>query len=150
MTIDKIYDILTDFDAEIAGVLSDTGFCCGSYSDDTDFDPFDPEKLYRLREAGKILKHLEKAHEGLAWMKKPSRGPYQLHKQENGRYGVRLMDGSLKEFCCGDTVEALLGGSCGEIRWAKTRIEHNGDDYYLYGFPWEKMEGMMVRERYNP
>ena len=147
MTIDMIYDILLDFDAELAEVLSDTGFCDGYYSDDADFDPFDPEEMYRLREIEKVLKYLEKAHEGLVWMKKPSRGPYKLHKQENGRYGTRLPDGSLKEFCCGHTVEALLGGSCGEIRWVKARIEHNGEDYYLYGHPWEKMEGMMVRER---
>lgn len=65
-----------------------------------------------------------------------------LRKNETGRYEIKG-----GEFTSGSRLEALIHD--GEKAWVLSRIEHNGDDYYIYGFPEVQLEGLTVRIRRN-
>ena len=41
---------------------------------------------------------------------------------------------------CGTSLEVKLGN-----HWIRTRIEHNGSDWYLVGVPTDHVEGLCVR-----
>lgn len=61
---------------------------------------------------------------------------------KTGRMVIRY---SLEEYSdglhCGTTLEVKVG-----THWKKTRIEHNGSDWYLPGIHTNNLEGLSVRK----
>ena len=52
------------------------------------------------------------------------------------------------ELCCGYGMEILIFDEWkGAYRWAATRLEHNGSQYYAVGFPDQELLGIMARIR---
>jgi hypothetical protein len=59
-----------------------------------------------------------------------------LRKNDVGRY--ELATGYY--FTSGEPIEVFVDG-----KWHKTRIEHNGRDYYAVGFEGMKLDGVRAR-----
>ena len=66
-----------------------------------------------------------------------SRKEGKLHKNERGRY--ELDENTQFTYGCG--IELKICET-----WVKTRIEHDGSDYYAVGLRGMKLEGMTARE----
>lgn len=68
-----------------------------------------------------------------------------LQKNRYGRYELGNYD-----FTSGSPIEVLIYDEHYEVdRWVKTRVEHNGEDYYLYDRSISKvpMQGLKARVR---
>lgn len=66
-----------------------------------------------------------------------SRKEGKLHKNERGRYELD----ENTQFTCGCGIELKICDT-----WVKTRIEHDGADYYAVGLRGMKLDGMTARE----
>ena len=59
-----------------------------------------------------------------------------LYKNSYGKYEINEYD----PFGCGRVIELELCGT-----WVRTRIEHDGDDYYAVGLKGLKLDGLKAR-----
>ena len=66
-----------------------------------------------------------------------SRKEGKLHKNERGRYELD----EETQFTCGSVIELKVCET-----WVKTRIKHDGTDYYAVGLRDMNLEGMTARE----
>lgn len=66
-----------------------------------------------------------------------SRKEGRLQKNERGRYELD----ENTQFTCGSGIELKICDT-----WVKTRIEHDGSDYYAVGLRGMKLDGMTARE----
>lgn len=65
----------------------------------------------------------------------------QIRRNSSTRFEV---DGV--ELTSGDTLEVLIiDGQDYSIKWVSTRVEHNGDDYYLVGLLGYEPIGLFAR-----
>ena len=128
--IDDVLDVTTyDEHADLRGLHADQK---------------DSDQLFQLRELQAIMGKLADISDSIAYLFRPVQEISTLHKDENGEY--RTENG----YCCrsGILIEALLQGSSGETPcWVQTRVEHDGEDYYLLGHDDIPMEGLRVRVR---
>ncbi|WP_313563729.1 DUF5348 domain-containing protein [Ruminiclostridium cellobioparum] len=103
----------------------------------------DEEQLLLQDELRAILDHLEKAKRDIDYLNRPIAYTGYLHKNSRGRYET-----GDKEYTSGSGIEVLIYDDFYEKnRWVKTRVEHNGDDYYLVGYGDISMQGLKVRIR---
>ena len=65
-----------------------------------------------------------------------SRKEGKLHKNERGRYELD----EETQFVCGSVIELKVCET-----WVKTRIEHDGTDYYAVGLRGLKLDGLEAR-----
>lgn len=65
-----------------------------------------------------------------------------LNQNASGRYEIEGDD----IFTSGEPIEIFLEDEDGGY-WLKTRIEHNGEDYYAVDLPSTKLQGMLARRR---
>ena len=67
-----------------------------------------------------------------------------LYKNKMGRYEIDKDN----YFTCGDAIEILIYNDLSEKNeWVKTRIEHNGADYYAVGYDKLSLNGVIARKR---
>lgn len=91
---------------------------------------------------------LEILHEGLDYLKTPTHGEYPLERFPDGRYGYLDGHGTRHILTCGSAVEAKITGAHGNPRWVRTRMEHDGEGYFLWQLGHVPLEGLTVRERW--
>lgn len=144
-TIKELYKEAAKLSNEISDLLTASKFT--SYDDlsGLEADEKDPEQ-HLLREEMRIaLEHLEYANITIDYLGKPIAYSGTLHKQDNGRY--KLGEYELTSGNCLEVLAPsdLLSGNGWE--WTKTRIEHNGTDYYLVGYSDLVLEGLTARVR---
>lgn len=106
----------------------------------------------KLEEYRNILFKLDEVQSTLAYYDRPVREVSQIYKNESGRYetekGHYFTSGSSIEFLRTedfynedtDTWEPM------EI-WTASRVEHNGQDYYIVGYSDLTLSGLKVRVR---
>ncbi len=107
-------------------------------------DRKDSEQLFQLREMQKIMRKMADIGGSIEYLFRPVRETSTLHKDENGEYRTE------KGYCyrSGSLIEALLQEESNETPyWVQTKVEHDGEDYYLMGYEDIPMEGMEVRVR---
>lgn len=95
-----------------------------------------------------LLESLALFHAEFRYLTSPVSGEYQLTLFPNGRYG--FFDGNIHTLSCGKAIEAKLHDSHGKPYWVKSRIEHDGNDYFLWGHPGIPLAGLTIREREVP
>ena len=106
-------------------------------------DSNDEEQLLLQDELRSILGHLENAKRDIDYLNKPIAYTGYLQKNSRGRYET-----GDKEYTSGNGIEVLIYDDFYEKnRWVKTRVEHNGKDYYLVGYGNISMQGLKVRIR---
>lgn len=148
MTFQELFERLCHIDREAVSLLEDTGF----YSEDGLDGSVRPlpdilEDSFLREQTRGLLENLEGFHEELSYLRKPARGEYTLERFPDGRYGYRDKAEKERRFSCGDSLEAKICDRYGRRRWVRTRIEHDGSDYFLWGFGDIPLCGLTVRER---
>lgn len=93
-------------------------------------DHEDSDQLFQLKELQAIMGKLADISDSIEYLFRPVQEISTLHKDENGEYrtekGYRYRSGIL--------IEVLLQGGADEApRWVQTKVEHDGEDYYLLG-----------------
>ena len=128
--IDDILSITTyDEHADLRGLHADHG---------------DSDQLFQLKELQVILRKLADIGGSIEYLFRPVQETSTLHRDESGEYRTE------KGYCyrSGRLIEALLPEVDGEIpHWVQTKVEHDGEDYYLAGYDDIPMEGLHVRVR---
>ncbi len=107
-------------------------------------DHEDSEQLFQLRELQAIMRKLADIGGSIEYLFRPVQESSILCKDENGEYRTE------KGYCyrSGSLIEVLLQGEPGEVPcWVQTKVEHDGEDYYLAGYEDIPMEGLRVRVR---
>lgn len=93
--------------------------------------------LYRVTE------HLEAALYDLSYLNGKVTAQGRLYKNSSGRYAID----EDHYFTCGEIIEILVNEEEDGGYWVRTRIEHNGDDYYAIARPKINLQGTMARVR---
>ena len=108
----------------------------------------DPAQDSFLRHrTGNLLQSLALLHKEFRYLTSPVSGEYHLERFPNGRYGFFDGNGNMHALSCGKTIEAKLHDRHGRPCWVKSRIEHDGNDYFLWGYPGIPLAGLTIRER---
>lgn len=149
MTLQTILKRLTDIDRQIQLMITDVGM-------DDDYESWDalipnradPDEMFLFNELRDLMDPLYRLHQELTYLLAPCSEVHILKQYPDGRYGYDIRpfeDG--RTFSCGSPLEALLYDDDGNPRWVSSRIEHDGTDYYLYGYRNIPLNGLSVRER---
>ncbi len=93
--------------------------------------------LYRVTE------NLEAALYDLSYLNGKVTAQGRLYKNSSGRYAID----EDHYFTCGEIIEILVNEEEDGGYWVRTRIEHNGDDYYAIARPKINLQGTMARVR---
>lgn len=148
MTFDEVFEQLTVIDTAAVPLLKAAGPCleedlwgqlCSSANPAQD--------SFLRQQTGNLLEALAFFHAELCYLKTPVSGEYQLERFPNGRYGFFDRTGHLHLLSCGTSIETKLHDSQGRPYWVKSRIEHNGSDYFLWERPDIPLLGLNIRER---
>lgn len=107
-------------------------------------DHKDSGQLFLLRELQAIMRKLADIGGSIEYLFRPVQEVSTLCSDESGEYrtegGYRYRSGSL--------IEVLIPGVTNEVPcWVQTKVEHDGEDYYLAGYEDIPMEGLRVRVR---
>lgn len=152
MTLKTIFDRLTAIDHQIqplARVL-DIDRDCEPW-DNIALNKSDPEEMFLYNKLHALTTPFFRIHQELTYLHLPCTSPHALRLFPNGRYGY---DGQLpaqaRTLSCGTTIEALIRTADGHPLWVCSRIEHDGTDYYLYGYRDISLDGLVIRERRYP
>lgn len=112
--------------------------------------PDDRQKLERYQG---ILYKLDKMQEQLAYYEKPVKEVSRIYRNEDGRYETDrghyyYTSGSCIEFL---RTEEVYNYDTDEwenaLIWTTSRVEHDGLDYYIVGYPGVGLSGLEVRVR---
>ena len=149
MTLDYIFECLCGIDCDAQDLIKQTGFT----SDDglglqVCPDPDNPDDRFLRDKAEDLLQLFTELHEELRYLATPDHGEHILQLFPNGRYGYCDEDGRDHMFPCGKPLEAKLHDSYGRQYWVRTRIEHDGSDYFLWGHGLVPLCGLTIRERW--
>lgn len=149
MTLNHIFEHLCGIDRDAQTLLSLTGFTSeDGLALQVCPDPNDPDNLFLHDKAEELLHAFSKLHEELQYLKIPTHGEYLLQPFPDGRYGYYDERGRDHIFTCGATLEAKIRDNYGRLRWVCTRIEHDGFDYFLWGYGRIPLSGLAIRERW--
>lgn len=149
MTLTTILNQLRTIDREAQTLISETGF---SHDDGlgsqvrpkTD----DPEELFLRDFLESILDTFAELHDEISYLGKPTHGEFVLIPFPDGRYGYFDEYGNSNTYHCGKTLEAKVPDFEGNPKWVRTRIEHDGSDFYLVRYRSVPLAGLTVRERW--
>ena len=107
------------------------------------YDSSNPDDAFLVTELRGILDKLNDASRNIDYITRPVKGVYTLHKNRNGRYEC-----SAREFTSGYGIEFYHYNDFYErYEWAASRVEHNGNDYYIVGYPGVSLDGLKIRLR---
>lgn len=105
-------------------------------------EPTDPEDKYLMDEYYWMMDKLFAVESELDYLRKPVTLEGVLHKNEQGRY-----EANGREFTSGNSLEAYVFDTVNEeYHWIHSRIEHDGEDYYIVDYS-GSIEGVKVRLR---
>lgn len=107
-------------------------------------DHEDSDQLFQLKELQVIMRKLADIGGSIEYLFRPVQETSILHRNENGEY--RTEKGHY--YHGGNLIEVLLQDGSHEVPcWVQTKVEYDGEDYYLAGYEEIAMEGLEVRVR---
>lgn len=110
--------------------------------DSTSPTKLNDEEILEYNSLRSIQNKLEDALYEIKYLKKPVRAEGGLYKNTNDRYEI-----GDHELTSGHPVEIYIYDSWSEKNaWYKSRIEHNGEDYYAVGYD-GPLDGLKARIR---
>lgn len=150
MNINELMKSLSALNSEFKSLISKTKIDRYDNLSEVEADWNNPEQLLLVEELGSAMQKISEASEIISYLKKPVKGEYVLHKNCNGRYEC-----SAHEYTCGNGIEYYAYDETEErYRWVISRVEHDGDDYYIVNSKWLRfdrnavpLEGLRVRIR---
>lgn len=149
-TIDELTEELKKLNSSLKSIVKASTY--SEYDDlsGLEYDRTDPEQLFLVEEYRGILDKLESVSRSISYLQQPIAYSGKLTKQENGRYSCgeyELTSGSGLEVLEPCELLNSEGVFVDGYRWTSTRLEHNGNDYYLVGVQADSLEGMQARIR---
>ncbi len=99
--------------------------------------PKDPDESMKYNFVIRTLDKLDDISRDISYLQKPIRSRGVLHRNSRGRYEIPDY-----EWTSGRGIEALI-----EDVWIHSRVEHDGEDYYIVGHSSVPMNGLNVRVR---
>ncbi|MCC2821034.1 DUF5348 domain-containing protein [Lachnoclostridium pacaense] len=152
MKITDMSDKLNNLNNEIKRILSVSGY--EDYNDlsNVDYDNSSSEELLLMDEYNKIVEKLSDVNDTLVYLKRPIEYTGRLYKDSRGRYSIdnyTWTSGSTIEFLCKDDWHdrEVDGEWVNTPYWAISRMEHNGQDYYIVHYNDMALDGLEVRVR---
>ncbi len=110
-----------------------------------------PDDLQMMDEYRNILYRLEDVTHTLEYLSKPIAYESTLQIRPDGRYGTDrnyYTSGSAIEFLYYDEVYDFETQTYKEVAsWRSSRVEHDGNDYYIVGYRNVELSGLRVRVR---
>ena len=104
----------------------------------------DSDQLFLLNELRSIMRKLAVAGSSIEYLFRPVKETGFLHRDEAGEY----VTGQGYSYRIGSLIEVLLRDGSSEVPcWVLTKVEHDGEDYYLVGYEDIPLEGLRVRVR---
>ena len=109
-----------------------------------DFDKItDPDELQLLDEYQTVMRHLCDIYYTLLYQQRKIIGEGVLSFNAQGYY-----EDKYHEYHCGDGIEYYFYDDWDEkYKWRTSRIEHNGNRYYIVGNPNIELNGLRIRHR---
>ena len=148
MELREVTNKLQRISRYIDSLTRSTGFYSEEDLTEVNYNKEDPEEAFKYRTIRHLLYRLEEVGLDAEELTYPIIAEGKLHKNTYGRYEV---DG--REITSGRAIELLTIDEEDEDRghnngsWKRTRMEHNGEDYYFYHYRNIKPEGQTVRLR---
>lgn len=150
MNINELLKSLSKLNFELKYLISKTKIDRYDDLSEVEADLNNPEQLLLVDELCSAMQKISEASDTISYLEKPIKGEYILHKNSNGRYEC-----SAHEYTCGNGIEYYAYDETEErYRWVISRVEHDGDDYYIVGSKWLRfdrnavpLEGLRVRRR---
>lgn len=103
----------------------------------------DPNERFLWNELRGVVQHLDEVSRDMSYLARPITGEYTLHKNNRGRYEC-----SAHEYTSGNGIEFFYYDEYDErYTWLASRVEHDGNDYYIVGCKGLSLEGLKVRRR---
>ncbi len=104
----------------------------------------DPDEIMQQKELSRIMEQLNIIKNDLRYLRSPIKRQGKLFLNKNGRYELEG-----HEFHCGDGLEVRIYDECFERwKWVCTRLEHNGNEFYLVDYSDAEIQGLNARLRY--
>ncbi len=148
MTLENLFSRLHGIDQAAQALIREAGFSSDTgFAEGVSLPPDGPETRFLKENIMLLLDPFTQMHSLLCYLETPVSPEHVLEKFPNGRYGYRDRNGSCREFTCGEPLEARVRDSSGCRSWVRTRVEHNGSDYFLTGYGSVPLSGLTVRER---
>lgn len=110
------------------------------------------DEWQRIEAYQQILGRLEKVQDSLSYYERPVQEVSRISRNEDGRFeterGHYFTSGNVIEFL---RTEQVFNYGTSQYEdadiWTKSRIEHNGTDYYIVGYPDVSLPNLQVRIR---
>lgn len=118
-----------------------------------EYDNTNPDELMILDELRSMLTKLDDISHTINYLNRPIKKEGMLHKNRNGRYeinGHEFSSGCGIEYLATDDWHCRYDENDEYVQtpyWCASRIEHNGEDYYIVGANDVELEGLRVRIR---
>ncbi len=142
--INTIYAKTVAMSRDIKRLVRFSGYSESDGLNSVEADRNDPEQKFLLDEMWRVMKNLTDVLYTIEYLSKPFEEVSTLHMNSRGRYETE----DETELTCGCSLEALIYDDFDDSRyWARTRIEHDGKRYYLYGYKKTSLDGLKVRFR---
>lgn len=104
----------------------------------------DSEQLFLWDQLRYIMEKLADAEDAIRYLELPVDEISHLYKNDSGCY--ETSQGNV--YRCGSPIEALVQDEFHDVPyWTRTRVEHDGADYYLVGHQDVSLNGLVVRTR---
>ena len=153
VSIKDIMNEVGNLNTEIKRVLQQAQF--ENYEDlsAVEYDKADPNELMLVDELRSMLTKLEEVSHTINYLNAPVTKTGTLRRNETGRFevdGLELQSGMGIEYLASDDWHSRYDENDNYVPapyWCASRIEHNGDDYYIVGTQNIKLEGLSVRIR---
>ena len=149
-TLQDLKEELDRLSGQLTHIIKGSGYEEWGDISGLEYDPEDPESLFLKDELEETLEKLDRVNSGLSYLSQPIAVQGQLHRGSNGRYSVEgreLSSGYGLEILAPTEVTTKSGDWRAGFKWVATRMEHNGEDYYIVGYRDLPLEGLTVRIR---
>lgn len=152
MTITELKSAVQKLSGQISTILSTSGY--QQYDDllSIQYDINNPDDLMIIDEYRQLLSKLSDVQYAIDYLSKPVKYEDRLTLRSDGRYGTingttYYTSGSRIEFLTSEEVMDSSGQFVDVPAWRVSRVEHNGTDYYIVGYPDVDLNGLKVRVR---
>lgn len=151
--IRDIFNEIEELNLKIKQILYHSEF--DNYDDLSalNYNNSNPDDLLLLDELRSMLTKLEEISHTINYLSRPVKKEGILHKNRNGRYemnGHEFSSGCGIEYLATDDWHCRYDENGNYVQtpyWCASRVEHNGEDYYIVGTKNIDLEGLRVRIR---
>lgn len=144
MEINTVLEKMVELKIQIDDILRSSTYDEHADLSGLHVDRKDSDQLFLLKELRSIMRKLADTGCSIEYIFRPVREVGSLHQNEGGEY----VAGQGYPYRSGSLIEVLLQDDSHEVPcWTLTKVEHDGEDYYLVGYEEIPMEGLNVRVR---